>query len=322
MDLTAVATSESRSREELTADLTDLTTKPAQTVQLGRWLGLLTADLELSDYGMALRWLAANRDEAPSQSPALSSPGLTELVLWLFLRSDSLLLALMVEWVNQSQAGPPRLEGAVERLLAGARAEADPDQLVPAPELRDSLNALVTVPDRLNPAVEVRLEILASLGLVQPVDEDSPNPLPDQRLRSLLAALDRSLLTTDNIGAFLDRRYFSGMLPTRLRAGADPGAADRILLWLARAYSAIQRPLGFTPGRPVSLLACCLAARAGTAVEIQDAYQCIYEAAGSRWAEFLHFSGGSRFDREFLIRIEPAISGLLESEVASKPASS
>ena len=62
------------------------------------------------------------------------------------------------------------------------------------------------------------------------------------------------------------------------------------------------------------MLACLLAWEAGVRLEIRETFDAVYQAATSRWGAYLHFSGGSRFDREFLIRIDEAALPALERE--------
>ena len=121
-------------------------------------------------------------------------------------------------------------------------------------------------------------------------------------------------LTRDGIETFLDQHFFASFLSTEKVAVVHQPTDRQILLLFVRAYEILRRPLGFTPGRPVALLACLLAAEEHYGLEVSDAYRCIYEAAQSKWSEFLHFSGGSRFDQEFLISVEPGFLSRLEEE--------
>ena len=292
--------------------------KPAHTVQLGCWIALLTADLELSDYGMALRWMGEN--PPPSSRNVPPQVGVSEFLLWLLIRADSLLGALMLELADPMVTDPLRLESAIGRLLTAAATTADANELIPAPRLSEYLHMIRAEPNRASEALRARLDILGSLGVLpeELTVDDAPLPEPTTKLRALVAGMGQSPPTADGLATFLERKYFTSAFPDSTRMEFSREASNRILLWFVRAYLTIRRPLGFTPGRPVSLLACCLAARDGVAIEVGDTYDCVYEAANSQWAEFLHFSGGSRFDREFLIRIEPSLQSLLESTFAPR----
>jgi hypothetical protein len=50
-------------------------------------------------------------------------------------------------------------------------------------------------------------------------------------------------------------------------------------------------------------------------MDVGEVFDAVYKAAeqGSRFERYLHFSGGSRFDREFLIRIDDGLLGALQS---------
>ena len=81
------------------------------------------------------------------------------------------------------------------------------------------------------------------------------------------------------------------------------------MLWFGRAFEDIGREFGFTPGRTLALKACLLAWENKRTMEVGDVFDAVYRFArqGSPLDQYLHFSGGSRFDREFLIRIDPGL---------------
>jgi hypothetical protein len=101
--------------------------------------------------------------------------------------------------------------------------------------------------------------------------------------------------------------------PTHRSATDD----EERLLWFARAYRHIGREFGFTPGRTLALMGCLMAWEAGVVLEVADVFDAVYRATGTRWERFLHFSGGSRFDREFLIRMDNDALPELELERAA-----
>ena len=69
------------------------------------------------------------------------------------------------------------------------------------------------------------------------------------------------------------------------------------------------------------LMACLLAWQAGYVCEIEAVFEAVYRAARTEWARFLHYSGGSRFDREFLIRIDAEIVEELQVALSKRSAS-
>ena len=291
-------------------------------VDLASWIGLLSPDGELSDYGVALRWLGL-RSGRPSTSPASVLAGTASapaaegyLLLWLLMRADLLLAALLgAGSTDCGEVERRELEPAISRLITAAEGEADPDDLVPAPELRRLLARAESEPDWSAMARNVRLEMLAALGILAraPGAEDRPEWLDTPRSESLASSLVGVRLTRSGLAAFLDRGFFAALAPSRRSAAQRPVPAEMVLLHLTEAYAAIRRPLGFTPGRPLALLVAILAAIDGLIVEIDDVYECVYGASRGRWSRFLDFSGGSRFDREFLLRIDPELRRRLES---------
>ncbi len=311
-----MAPRESSRQSDLVSALQGAVPDPSSTVEMASWLGLLTRDHELSEYGLALQWLAGSQTTDLPNGPF--PVGATELLLWLLLRVDHLLLALLKGWDSSTTRPDQRVEQALGALLSDLRQVADPDNLAPAPRLADLLASSAADPGRGDELLRARLDLLASLGLLLPGGETRFSTSVDSRLRGLIDTLQQVSLTADGVQAFLDGGFFSAVLigPARHHSAESTSRIER-LLWLSQAYAALQRPLGFTPGRPISLLACCLALRAGVALEIEDAYECIYGAAEDRWSEYLHFSGGSRFDREFLIRIDPGLAEELEREITA-----
>src|SRR5262245_44139917 len=75
--------------------------------------------------------------------------------------------------------------------------------------------------------------------------------------------------------------------------------------------SFVGREIGFTPGRTVSLAVCLLALEDGRLAEVDSMSDAVYAGAKADLREHFIFSGGSRFDREFMIRVRPEIVPLL-----------
>jgi len=67
----------------------------------------------------------------------------------------------------------------------------------------------------------------------------------------------------------------------------------------------------------LALVASLLAWAEGVTLEIGEQFDSVYANAQSQWGQYLHFSGGSRFDKEFLIRVtslvNPSITGSINS---------
>ncbi len=77
--------------------------------------------------------------------------------------------------------------------------------------------------------------------------------------------------------------------------------------------------LPFTPGRTLALQACLLAYAAGELLEIAQVFDSVYDAAKSKWSDHLRYSGGSRMDREFMFKVAPQLSPVLEEDIRNHP---
>jgi len=87
------------------------------------------------------------------------------------------------------------------------------------------------------------------------------------------------------------------------------------LLYFARGFPWLQREIGFTPGRTVALAGCLLALADGWLVEVADMFALLRRVASGRWRAYLEYSGGSRLDQEFLIKVKPTLTAALEAEL-------
>ncbi len=86
-------------------------------------------------------------------------------------------------------------------------------------------------------------------------------------------------------------------------------------MYFAKAFELTGREIGFTPGRTVSFTACLLALEDGRLAEIEGMFDAVREGAKTKLGEHLIFSGGSRFDREFLIRVKPEAMPVLQERL-------
>ena len=110
----------------------------------------------------------------------------------------------------------------------------------------------------------------------------------------------------------MDTEFFRGaglLYDHRLR---EPEQLEA-LRYFVRAFPAVKRGIGFTPGRTVALLAGMQAWHDGVRLEIDRTFDEVYAAARGPYSRLLQFSGGSRLDREFLISVKPEA----ESEIGS-----
>jgi hypothetical protein len=82
-----------------------------------------------------------------------------------------------------------------------------------------------------------------------------------------------------------------------------------------RGYSYLEREIGFTPGRTVALAGCLLALEDGWLIEVAEMFSLLQRAAAGPGRPFLEYSGGSRLDQEFLIKIKSSLAPALQAEV-------
>jgi hypothetical protein len=107
------------------------------------------------------------------------------------------------------------------------------------------------------------------------------------------------------IRRFLDTQFFGSTARILGVTSARSCTQWESLMYFARAFELIGREIGFTPGRTVSFAACLLALEEGRLAEIDGMFDAVHAGAKTELGEHLIFSGGSRFDREFLIRVKP-----------------
>ncbi len=116
-------------------------------------------------------------------------------------------------------------------------------------------------------------------------------------------------------GRFLDGKFFQATAHVLGLEGATPCTQWESLLYFARAFEIVGREIGFTPGRTVAFAACLLALEDGRLAEVDTMFDAVYQVAKTDLGKHLIFSGGSRFDREFLIRVKPDIVPELTAHV-------
>jgi hypothetical protein len=156
--------------------------------------------------------------------------------------------------------------------------------------------------------------MLVDLGLITRTGGDSndragtfPWQLPDAT-RELAARIEQLAVGPQHTDEFLDREFVKVIAPA-LGLNLRPArGATEALLWFTRSYEIVRREIGFTPGRTVAQLGSLLAAEHGVALEVREIYDQIYAVPSGPYASHFQFSGGSRFDQEFMIRVSPDLT--------------
>ena len=294
--------------------------KLERTIQFARWTNVLLSTNELSETGFVLKWLL--NDAAKSANPEapfnLLNPRaracLPLLYLRILLSAEMLFPYIVAEFVERDTAGATvtsrgehgLLRASLNRTLEAVGEPTDPEDILAIRdwyEFRDAaLKNLSTEENYLRP----RLELLVDLGLLGKAGTSVKAftwQVTDVT-RTLAGQWEPLIKGANNIPQYLDRDFFRSM-STVYGAGHRPAnSLEEKLLWFSRALNLIGREFGFTPGRTVALLACLLAWEGEVIIEIEDLFDVVYSIAHSEWSRFFKFSGGSRFDREFLIRMD------------------
>ncbi len=65
----------------------------------------------------------------------------------------------------------------------------------------------------------------------------------------------------------------------------------------------------------VAVAGCVMALVDGWVIEVDQMFQVLREMAAGPWRKYLEYSGGSRLDQEFLIKVKPEIISAIELEL-------
>ncbi len=300
-----------------------------RTVDLARATGVLLPTLDLSEAGFLLQILVSSAVPA-SDNPlyARKRPALTLLYTRQLFASEILFPYLIVEFADRVRTGRQMttrgdnglLRGAAHRLVEAAGEPVDPEDVLAVMDVRGFEAAILESRSTEENYLRPRLEMLVDLGLVERRRTDTserpggfPWNLPEGSisLAERLGSLVENPLALDD---FLELQ-FNGVLGEALGLKLSPPTSDtEIMRWFYRAYEISHREIGFTPGRTVALLATLLAAEGGTLLEVRPLFDYAYTLLEGRFGPYVSFSGGSRFDNEFMIKIDSGIEALFDGQ--------
>jgi hypothetical protein len=305
-------------------------------VDFARWTGILLPTLDLSEEGMLLQILTQGADfSAEGTNPLYVGSRLALRLLYarLLLRSEVLYVSLLCEMAERtaneqrmSTRGPDGLlRHAVERLQRAIGEPTDPEDILTyrvVEEFKQAfLRSLSTEENYFRP----RIENLVDLGLVTRrvvASGDKPGAFPwciSEAGIAVAAAwqeIDKNPLRIDE---FLETELIGSMIPLASAPLRRVTNERERLLWFARAYKVVHREIGFTPGRTVSQMASMLAAEGGMRLELSELFEAVYESPRGDFAPHFSFSGGSRFDSEFMIKIDDTLLPTLEAACGVSP---
>jgi hypothetical protein len=304
--------------------------KLERTIELARMTGVLLPTYELSETGVLLQHLIesskANSGEADFNILwALRRPALRLLYLRLLLAAEMVFPFLICEMQQRSFDGrriatrgeDGLLRGATSRLLRTIGEPEDPDEMFAVRDVADFNAAILAKASTEENYLRPRMEILVDLGLIARKNAAGKSraqfPWEVTEITGRLASeWDRLAVAKNIIPEYLDREFFRSMARILGSSARKAQSLEEKLLWFCRSFQKIGREFGFTPGRTCALLGCLLAFESGITIEVTEMFEAVFEAGKGRWSKYFHYSGGSRFDQEFLIRIDPEA----ETEIA------
>jgi hypothetical protein len=276
------------------------------------------------------------------------------LYVWALLENDAVTPFLLREFVSRRQNDPELLAAAVDKLIEGfgrgARIDsalemkglrayhervakganaAQGERRAPSRAARRGDRGLLAFLDKgaaLQPGFKIhrhhvrpRLEHYVDIGLLgrrrdAHASETVYEPVPETR--RAIEAWAPLLDDPKTIRRFLDGGFFQTAAFIFDVGQARSCTQWDSLLYFAKAFELVSREIGFTPGRTVAIAACLLALEDARVVELDAMFEAVYAGAKTDLGDYLIFSGGSRFDREFLIRVKPEIVPPLRERVA------
>jgi hypothetical protein len=271
------------------------------------------------------------------------------LYLWALLENDALTPFLIREFVARRQNDSELLVGAVDGLMQSFAVKARVDSAMEMKELRSyhervakgakAAKAQAGTPRRKRPArsellafiergaamqpgmkihrhhVRPRLEHYVDIGLLGRRHSSHTADTvyePSAETHRAVDAWRPVLEDPKTIRRFLDGQFFGCTARIFGLTNAPVCSYLESLIYFAKAFELVGRAIGFTPGRTVAFAACLLALEDGRSAEIDAMFDAVYAGAKTDLGEHFIFSGGSRFDREFLIRVRPEIVPILQ----------
>ncbi|MGF1885757.1 hypothetical protein L4D13_06410 [Photobacterium profundum] len=305
-------------------------------LDLARWTGIMSSTIELTEVGYILQVLLFQEQK---KEPILFNPldiyhrpAIRLLLLRLLLGAEVLWPVLLRELISAEDKGialssrgkSGLLAIALEYFLSRYSELSDPADILEIREVIDFRNTVLAKDKTQENYLRPRLEILVDLGLI---DRLPPKSKKGGRFSWVTTLLSRRLdevwsdLSSDctAIPHFLEDQFFSSMAYVYATEATKVKDNRIVLLWFARAYELVGREIGFTPGRTISLLACLLAFEEGRVLELSQVFDTVYAASTTEWDQYFRFSGGSRFDREFMISVDDGLLVELEKNLANNP---
>jgi hypothetical protein len=296
----------------------------------GRAFDLLTTGYALSEKGVLLQNYLSHvapgiREGAPEDNPFdfASDQTLRLFYLYTILSVDILTPFLLDQFAMTPGGDPknsPRLIGrAAQSLFEVVESVSDItniEDVRTCRSLADRLSAKGVAKNQSQP----RYHHLFELGLLERLPSERGSVPYAVGAAGLNAARVLQPLREDPQGQqdLVDRNFFSWAAQIYELSARLCVDERRQLLYFARGYPFLQREIGFTPGRTVAVMGCLLALNDGWIVEVADMFRLMQRMAAGPWRPYLEYSGGSRLDQEFLIKVRPDLVRTLEGELVDE----
>ena len=299
-------------------------------MDMGKSFEILTDGYALSEKGVFLqsyleKTFTGILDGAPTANPfpINSRPVLRLFMLYLLLSSD-IMTPYLIQAFSESKAGdlsnsPKLLPLAAKRLSQGVEDITDISNVEALRGCSEYAKRLQTTAVARNQA-QPRYHHLFELGLLDRElrDEKGRRTIPyvatpaGLRAAEILAPLRHSSVEQQET---IDRKFF-GWASGIYELNAQMCKNDlRKLYYFSKGYPYLEREIGFTPGRMVAVAGCVMALVDGWVIEVDQMFQVLREMAAGPWRKYLEYSGGSRLDQEFLIKVKPEIIPAIEGEL-------
>jgi hypothetical protein len=320
-------------QRNLTSHLGLLAQKNAEHIlEMAHSFEILTTGYALSEKGVFLQNFVkyvcpGAEDGLPKANPfSLSRLGLRLFFLYALLSSDILTPFLLQEFASEPEGdlpnAPKLLAPAAEALVSAVERMTDVTNIGAIRESRNYAERATAKGVAKNQS-QPRYHHLFELQLLDriPAEIDGRRIIPSvandacRRAASVLAPLRER---PDEQQDLIDRHFFSWASAMFNRGAQRCKDDQQRLLYFARGFEHLQREIGFTPGRTIALAGCLLALEEGWIIEVAEMFDLMQRMAAGPWRPYLEYSGGSRLDQEFLIKIKPSLIPALEKELGQE----
>ena len=306
---------------------------PDRTIALARWLEILLPTGELSERGNLLKLMLQQAKDA-SKDPDLfnpmsvsTRPALQLYYLDLMLRGDGILQFVLVALLEHERNDTPAEAKGTNNLLVEAcdwllldEDDREVDMLdLSAYRLLGKFRETIAAEGKTTGEnyLRPRIELLIDLGLI----EKSSARDAIGRLTDVGRHLAETWIEIPDRGVFLERLDTSFMADMNKAHGGTRSLMDtevEILLYAERAYRIVKRPMGFTPARSIASWASWDAWESGRVLEVGQVMKTLLKAGHGPWKEHFLYSGGSRLDEEYLLKINPSLESAISSATAAR----